>query len=190
MKSLMLLWENVAKELATWCNTSATMDIKYVQGRSKHEGLSFLTITLPRFGKDIQKCLDRGWVSSDLFQGYSWRGGLPTFLSGFLCSVFDRSTGVLLDEPNEDAVFALRQLTLMFGKILLPCTPERESSAFNEFVQCEQDVRTAWDQLPNSLKEEFRRVSGTLFGRMFTQLDHMIQNGELIPRHGPGAVAE
>jgi hypothetical protein len=60
MKSLMLLWENVAKELATWCNTSATMDIKYVRGRSCDEGVSFLTITLPR----LERGFNRPWTKA------------------------------------------------------------------------------------------------------------------------------
>jgi hypothetical protein len=190
LKSLMLLWEKVALEMATRCNTSATMDIKYVQGRSNNEGLSFLTITLPRFGKDTQKCLDQGWVDRCLFQGFSWKGGLPKFLSGFLGLVFDRSTGVLLNNPDVEAVFALRQLSLMFGKMQLPCTPAREMKAFDTFVQCEQDVKASWNSLSSSLKEEFQRTSGVLFGRMFLRLDHMIQAGDLLPKHGPGAVAE
>jgi len=190
LKSLMLLWQRLAYEMASWCNTSATMDCKTVQDRSHNEGLSFLTITLPTFGKDLQKGLDQGYVDRCLFQGFSWKGGLPKFLWGFLDLVFDRDSGVLLDKPSEDAVFALRQLTLMFGKMLLPCTPERERKAFDEYIQCEQDVRWAWNQLDTALISEFSIVSNVLFGRMFTKLDRKIAAHELSPKHGPGAVAE
>lgn len=191
MKSQMLLWENVAKELATWCNTSATMDIKYVQGRLFNEGVSFLTITLPQFGKGFQQALDQNAVDRSLFPGFCWkRGGLPTFLSGFLGLVFNHDTGVLLEDPSIDAIFAVRQLTLMFSKILLPCTPEREYKAFEEYYECEQDVRESWKSLEPSLREEFRLTASTLFGPIFLSLDRKIRNGELVPRHGPGAVAE
>jgi len=191
MKSLMLLWENVANELATWCNTSATMDIKYVRGRLNCEGVSFLTITLPEYGKGLQQSLERKQVARSSFPGFYWgRRGLPTFLSGFLGLVFNHDTGVLLDDPSIDAIFAIRQLTLLFGKIELPCTPEREYKAFEGYVQSEQDVRASWKTLDSSLKEEFRRVSGTLFGTMFTHLDRKIREGKVIPRHGPGNVAE
>ena len=190
MKSLMLLWKMLAQECASWCNTSATMDCKTVQGRLNHEGVSFLTITLPTFGKDIQKCLDQGYVDRSLFQGFAWKGGLPRFLSGFLGHVFNHDSGVLLDDPSMDCIIAVRQLTLMFGKMLLPCTPERERAAFDGFVQCEQDVRDSWNSLDLSLKEEFSQVSSVLFGRMFLKMDRDIRNGELIPKHGPGAVAE
>jgi len=190
LKSLMMLWEKVANELATRCSTSATLDIKYVQCRMEDEGLSFLTMTLPTFGKDFQQSLDLGKVDRCLFQGFSWRGGLPKFLSGFLGLVFHPSTSVLLDEPNVEAIYAIRQLTLMFGKILIPCTPERESAAFDSFVECEQDVRRSWTTLNSSLKDEFLRVSGTLFGMMFSNLDRQIRDGDILPKHGPGNVAE
>jgi len=190
MKSLMLLWTMMAKELAIRCNTSATMDIKYIQGRCLHEGISFLTITLPTFGKDLQKGLDLGYVDHNLFQGFSWKGGLPKFLWGFLDRVFHRNTSVLLDNPDIEAIYAIRQLTLAFGKMLLPCTPERERKAFAAFVQCEQDVRRSWIQLDSSFKEEFKLVSGTLFGVMFSNLDREIRDGNIFPKHGPGAVAE
>jgi len=186
----MLLWEKVAYEMATWCNTSATLDIKYVRGRVKDEGLSFLTITLPTFGKDTQKCLDLGKVDRRLFQGFSWKIGLPKFLSGFLGLVFDPSTGVLLDRPNIDAIHSVRQLTLMYQKMLLPCTPERKRKAFDLFIQCEQDVRQSWTELDLSMRKEFERVSGVIFGPMFTRMDLAIRSGDILPKHGPGSVAE
>jgi len=80
MKSLIVLWKKIAEDLAIRCRTSTTMDAKYVQGRSKHEGLSFLTITLPSFGKDFQKSLDQGLVDRNTFQGFTWRQVSPNFL--------------------------------------------------------------------------------------------------------------
>jgi len=91
----MLLWKMVAEESATQCCTSATRDIKYVSSRFEHEGFSFLTITLPTFGKDFQKSLDQGYVDRNLYQGFPWQAGLPRFLGGFLDHVFDRASGVL-----------------------------------------------------------------------------------------------
>jgi hypothetical protein len=91
------------------------MDIKTVHRRVEHEGMSFLTISLPNFGKDIEKCLDQGYADRNLFQGFSWQAGLPRFLGGFLDLVFDRGTGLLVDEPDIDAMQAVRQLRLMYG---------------------------------------------------------------------------
>ena len=190
MKSLIVLWNYVAKDFATRCRTSATKDMKTVLARSEHEGISFLTITLPQFGKDFQKALDQGVVSHDMFGGFSRHAGLPRFLGGFLENVFDRMSGTLLSEPDIDSILAVRQLTLMFSKILLPCSDAREKDAMDGYVQCEQEV----SQLESSLLpidlEEFKRVSNLLFRRLFSELETKVYNQELVPKHGPGATAD
>jgi len=165
------------------------MDIKTVHSRVENEGISFLTISLPSFGKDFQKSLDQGIVSRKSFQGFSWRSGLPQFLGGFLDSVFDRNSGVLLTQPSVEAIIAVRQLTLLFSKILLPCTPARERDAMRGYVECDREVREN-DKLmgPDDLSA-FHRISRLLFREVFTKLDSDIYHGRLIPKHGPGATA-
>lgn len=190
MKSLLLLWQKVADESATWCCTSATMDVKTVHFRFEHEGLSFLTITLPQFGKDFEKSLDQGEVDRRLFNGFRWKGGLPLFLGGFLDRVFDRDSGVLLDNPDIDAIRAIRQLTLMNGKIALPCTEVRKKRAMLGYIKCELDVRVADELLSDKHKSDFQRISAMLFGKMFTEIDRKILFLEHMPRHGPGSTAE
>lgn len=190
MKSLMLLWKRLALECASRCSTSITMDLKTVQGRSQHEGLSFLTITLPSFGKDFEKSLDLGMVDRDLFQGFSWKGGLPKFLWGFLDLVFDRTSGRLLDNPSIDAIQSVRQLTLMFGKMHLPCSPERVAAAFDGYIECEQDVRRSDASLNLAQKAEFKRIASMLYWDVFKHVDRKVDANELIPKHGPGAVAD
>jgi len=190
MNSLMLLWKKVAEESATRCCTSTTMDWKTVQGRYEHEGFSFLTITLPAFGKDIEKCLDRGWVDRDVFPGFSWHAGLPRFLGGFLDRVFDRVSGRLLDEPCIDAIIALRQLTLMFGKIEMPCSDARISRALMQFVECEKDVKESDRNLSDEMLSDFCRVSRLLFHDVFKAVNRKIYDREYIPKHGPGATAD
>jgi len=191
LKSLMLLWKKLAHECAGWCNnTSITMDCKTIQGRCKHEGLSFLTITLPSFGKDFEKSLDLGMVDRNLFQGFAWKGGLPKFLSGFLGLVFDRTSGVLLDDPSIDAIQSIRQLSLMFGKMHLPCSPERVARAFDEYIECEQDVRANDAKLRFAQKAEFRRIASMLYWDVFKHVDRKVYMHDLVPKHGPGATAD
>lgn len=190
MKSPIVLWKKIAEESAIRCHTSATMDIKNVQGRVKHEGLSYLTITLPQFGKDFQKALDQGVVAHDMFRGFSKHGGLPRFLGGFLERVFARNTGVLLSDPDIDSILAIRQLTLMFSKILLPCSDAREKDAMSEYVQCEREVKAFDNLLDSDSLLEFRRMSRLLFSPIFSQLDRKIYELDLRPKHGPGATAD
>lgn len=186
-----MLWKVTAHDMAVRCGTSTTMDLKRVQVRVEHEGLSFLTITLPTFGNGFQKSLDLGYLDRSLFTGFRFRAGLPLFLGGFLDLVFDRGSGRLLEEPDIEAILAIRQLTLMFGKISLPCTPARRRKAMKGYFKCEQDIKQNDPLVPQALLEDFHRVSSLLFRRVFQVVDREIYYLEnVIPKHGPGATSD
>jgi hypothetical protein len=180
----------MAEDFAMRCHTSATMDIKTVQGRVKHEGFSFLTITLPDFGKDFQKSLDQGLVDPTSFHGFRRKGGLPLFLGGFLDRVFSRSTGVLFDEPDIDSILGIRQLTLMFSKINLPCSNARYVDAMNGYIDCEQEVRRNDLYLHHSYMAKFESMSSRVFASVFSKIDSDIYYGNVLPKHGPGSTAD
>jgi hypothetical protein len=185
----MSLWIKMADELAILCCTSATSDINTARRRFEHEGLSFLTIILPELGKSTQKWLDQGQVgtNSSFSKG---RGSLPLFLGGFFSRVFDRRSGVLLDDPSIDAIFAIRQLTLSFGKISLPCSDARVRKAMEGYVECEKDVRQFDKEVSQKDLTDFRNMSNLLFREVFQQMDRDVHYGELLPKHGPGATAD
>jgi hypothetical protein len=166
------------------------MDLKKVQWRVEHEGISFLTIALPAFGKDFERCLDLEQVDRRFFQGFAWKKGLPLFLGGFLDLVFDRDSGVLLEEPSIDAILAIRQLTLMFGKISLVCSDARYRRAMDGYIECEKDVRRADAERSPQEIADFRRISALLFANSFTYADREIYEGNAVPKHGPGATAD
>jgi len=189
LKSLMSLWIKMADELAILCCTSATSDINTVRRRYEHEGLSFLTIVLPELGKSTQKWIDQGQVgiNSSFSMG---RGSLPLFLGGFFNRVFDRRNGSLLEDPSVDAIFAIRQLTLSFGKISLPCSDARVRRAMDGYVKCEQDVRQFDKDVTQKDLNDFRNMSNLLFREVFQQMDRDVHYGELLPKHGPGATAD
>jgi len=206
MKSLTSLWSCTARELAVRCCTSAARDITTVTSRTEHEGLSFLAITLADYGKAIEKWLDHGIVAP--WECSSFRKsaltGLPLFLGGFLERVFDPASGVLLDDPDIEAIYALRQLTLMFSKIALPqedpgrdsstrtdvVSPRRERRAMSEYVQCEQDIRWTDSVLDPSYMADFKRMSGLLFNDLFAKMDRDVHFARIVGKHGPGSVAD
>lgn len=191
MKSLMTLWSRLHAELARSLGcASATPDRKTVRLRCKHEGLSFLTITLPAFGKSFERSLELGRLDRSLFHGFSWKGGLPAFLQGFLGLVFDRDSGVLLDEPDTYAIFAVRQLTLMFGKVDLPCSDARVDDAFRAYIQCEKEVRERDKSWSDAEMFRFKQMSRLLFGSAFAKMDSEIHDGNVLPKHGPGSTAD
>lgn len=190
MKSLLLLWQEAAEELAAWCHTSVAHDINTVVRRSNKEGTSFLTITLPAFAKDFEKSLEQKQVAHDSFSGFKRKGGLPLFLGGFLERVFDRETGSLLDSPEIDSIFAVRQLTLIFGKILIPCTPAREKGAIDGYIRCEQELRESDRRITDEMHMRFKTACAVLFGDVFDILNRDIETYALLPGHGPGATAD
>jgi hypothetical protein len=201
LKSLMLLANSTLVELGVVCCVSTTLDWKTIESRVKDEGMSFLTITLTNFGKDLEKALDQGSVDSSLFLGFRRRDGLPTFLSGFLSQVFDISSGVLLEVPSIDSIRAIRQFTLMFGKIKLDCTPERVDKALEKYLLCEQEVKAADQSFVGLRKEAFRRIGALLWTDLFNSVEKKMSEvhsnfgsrenvSEIIPKHGPGATAD
>lgn len=190
MKSLLRLTQMLTHEEGKRCGVSTNRDLGTIAARVDHEGISFLTISLPSFAEDLQKALDSGRVTSDLFAGYSRTGGLPKLFSGFLRRVFD-TTGGLLDEPDIDCIRAVRQLTLLHSKVRLPCSPERVSKAYDRYIECEKEVRY-YDQsfAASSSAKEVRRMGSILFGQVFNEVSEAIETFAVCPDHGPGAVAD
>ena len=195
VKSLMPFLQCLLDDLSRLCCTSTSRDLKTITARVEHEGMSFLTISLPNFCSDFQKSLDQGFVGDDQFPGFARTGGLPRFLSGFLRHVFDSESGTLLNEPSIVHIHAIRQITLMFAKINLPCTPAREASAIRSYVECEQDVRKADKRLlddPDRIRR-FDRMSRLLWADLLSSVDRKVyeEGGRaIIPKHGPGATAD
>jgi hypothetical protein len=192
VKSLTAFLQVLVSEAGKRCHISTIRDCKTISDRVEHEGLSFLTIVLPSFGKDLQKGLDRGKIDHDLFLGFARTGGLPRFLGGFLDLVFDRGTGLLLSEPNLEAIRCLHQITSILAKVELPCSDARVARAKARYIECEQEVRLADQQLKLNpdLIQDFSHVSRIIFGEVFSNIDLMVYEGSLVPKHGPGATAD
>jgi hypothetical protein len=190
LKSLIYLMKELLDESGSWCHTSTSADLKTIDARFEHEGVSFLTITLPNFGKDFEKSLDQGFVADDSFLGFKRQAGLPRFLSGFLQLVFDSVTGRLLSHPSYDAIRSVRQITLMYSKVALECSDTRIKAAITKYVECEQDVKRFDSLWSSDSKESFGRIGSMLWGNVFSEVDRKVYYGEIIPRHSSGATAD
>jgi len=190
MKSLIVLWSAVAEELGDQCGISTTLDLQKARSRFEHEGVSFLTLSLPAFGKAFERSLEERRVDPGAFSGFSQKGGLPRFLGGFLDRVFDRSTGFLLERPCVDSIFAIRQLTLMFGKILLPCSDARNRDAIQGYLTCEKDVERFDESTSLEMYQDLQRMSNLLFADVFSLMDEDLYEGNIMGKHGPGKTAD
>jgi len=188
MKSLVLLWSTLARDLASACHTSTERDIKTVTSRVEHEGVSFLTITLPNFGKAFDSALQQGWLETTAFR--KARSGLPAFLQGYLLQVFDKDGFLRLTDASVDAVDAIRQLCYVFQKIELDCSEKRKRAAVEAFVIA--DVETGiWDDQDHSgILSDMSRIAQLLFRETFSKMDEIVYYGNIVPRHGPGGTAD
>jgi hypothetical protein len=180
------LLTNLLGDLAEQCSTKlCSRDVKTIRHRVKHEGLSFLTITLPEFCDDFFWSLEQGHVGSNVFIGWKKRLCLPAFLQGFTSLVFDVSTGRSLHEQNKKAVHAVRQIGYFFKKIQLPCTDQRVAKAIQSYVQTDNDLkRHIFDY---SKLQSFRRVSRIILSSITPSAIH---EEDLLPHHGPGSTFE
>jgi hypothetical protein len=188
LKSLITLWSRVLLDAERACCTSAALDLAKAKKRVANEGESFLTITLPDFCRDFEQALDIGQVASYHFAGFRRRGGLPLFLGGFLSLVFDSESGVLLDEPSVQGIQSIRQVLLLCGKIGRPCTDARQKRAIAGYIECEQQLEDNWNS--PVLLQELGALCAQVFGPVLSPIERSIDEGALVPTHGPGTTAD
>lgn len=178
----------VLEDLSTQCTATLfdLRDAKTLASRAKSEGLSFMTITLPTFCMDFERSLARRRIDPQLFRGFGKAGAIPRLFQGMLGRLFDRKTGDLLETSSETPIIvrAIRQVCLLAKKIEVPCSPAREEAAIEKFARTE---RSFDDFLPQGADvSAFSDASTVLWGRLALGFDLE----SLVPRHGPGAVAE
>lgn len=190
MKSLLTLHTSVLVDLGRQCSTDITRDRKSIAMRVKDEGDSFLTITLPLLAKALEKGLESGsWPERSELSEFRYHRGLPVLLRGFLLRVFN-ADGQLRVDPDVDCIRAIRQFCLLSQKVKRECTPERIRAAFNGFVDTDRTLLGLPGRIDPARLRTFVRVAHKLFGEMFAHCDSSVASYELIPRHGPGSVAE
>lgn len=162
-------------------------DLVTLRHRVKHEGLSFLTITLPSLGKDFERCLADEAIGPGRFRSFGKRLKAPAFLQGFFNRVFDVSgTGRILNEPDLAAIEGIRQMAYSFKKLKVACTPERTELAYNTFTEGEHDFEKDLD--PGDL-DYFTEVRRAIWPLVLSD-DCLSDPASFLPKHGPGATAE
>jgi len=111
-------------------------------------------------------------------------------MRGFLSRVFDERSGSLLETPDVECIWAVRQFCYLTNKVERECTPARDRAAFDQFVSTDESLRGLPGRIDRDRLDAYRKMSRRLFGRVFQECDRKIASWELIPKHGPGAVAE
>lgn len=197
----------IIRDAAFACNvrvSSVDRDINLVRHRVDIEGIDFLTKTLPKLGKSLDKALASDGVISccNSFKGRSGKK-YPQFLGDFFDIIFDANGSVVEHganplDPDEVAeklqhhqrvacaVRCVRQICYLFYKLEGSHSKESEAEVLTSFADVDQTLPEEGDEIPLSLRatQVLERARYLIFTVLkgFDPLD-------ISPRHGPGAVA-
>lgn len=166
--------------LGTSESKHTSWDVETVKSRYTHEGLSFVTKTLPKLGRALDMALESGrFTAPKEFKVLRGRSN-PAFLQVYFNLVFDED-GLLLAEPSVGAIKHLRQVLYFAYKLELPYSSSEELRVINSFVETDE-------QLAGSLSEKALKLlelASLITSDIFKDFDPM----DIVPKHGPGAVA-
>lgn len=155
-------------------------DVETIRSRVAREGLPFLTVSLPKLGKALDRSLETGMFERPKeFKSRGNRSEIPALFSGMLMPAFD-DEGRLV-EMSAERLKALRQATFFFYKLALPYSKDQEEAVIRSFLETEEEVsrylipQDDWD-----VATAADLVEDVLLG---------FDPKDIVPRHGPGAVA-
>jgi hypothetical protein len=197
---------------------SLRLTLRKVNHRYRSEGIGFLTKTLPRLGKHFDQVLAGTTKLNCKAYGFETirNTELPRFLGEFFSKVL-QPNGEVLSDPDANCVRWIRLILNPFGKYKLPYTDDQEHTVVSAFVNAEHDLSTmsSWfaamragvDEDCRSKRRDIQcgyashilacttnkdalcrsvvREARILLSRLFESFDPT----DIIPRHGPGAVA-
>ena len=198
------LLHDVYKTHGSWFSYSAyRRTLRKVRVRLNQEGIGFLTKTLPRLGKAFEKALSTNSPlnSASLRFTPQTDSCLPRFLGEAFNRVFAKD-GSLLPDPCVACVRVILDVCYLFYKYELPFTGEQEQAVIDKFVKTEDDLSTVSIRLRRlsvdvDLHDQAKTVpaKGTpelvvrrarnLLKALLSRFDPT----DIVPRHGPGAVA-
>lgn len=160
---------------------SRRRDIDEVNRRAANEGFKFLTTELPKLGKALDLALEARHF--DTPSGFKLQRGtkLPCFMHDVFCDVFD-ADGALRDDPDPNAVRHLRQVFYVFYKLELPYSREQEDSVLQKFREIDESLLTLEvdDEADHCIT-----AASYIVRQVFQHFDPR----DIVPGHGPGAVA-
>jgi hypothetical protein len=119
-------------------------DLGTVSRRLSEEGMGFLTVSLPKLGKWLDKSLADGHIiESSESVGFSPADEVlyPKFLGALFGCVFDKLGNVLTNTHAVKCVRHLRQFLYLFYKLELPFAPELEQEVLTQFERTDEGLR-------------------------------------------------
>lgn len=179
---ILCLYENLLADLAQHFpeeKNTLERDFETIKSRIASEGLSFVTKVLPRLGKSFDAALDSGFFEAPL--GFSKAKGsraIPAFLQGMLKKCF--TLDGFLATPDASVVRDIRQVCYLVYKMQIPYTPSQEKAVIDNFLATENEVASLVIHRDRVLER-----ASMLLAEVFRGFDPK----DILPKHGPGAVA-
>jgi len=187
-----------------------------VERRVRLEGLGFLTKTLPRLGKLLDKALAGEAKLTRVNHGFTTMkdSELPRFLGEFFSRIF-QPNGDILPNPDTNCVSVLRRILYPFYKYETPYTEAQTQQVVDSFIETENDLIHIDAAVANWTRsfDEFARSRSRPIGvedhkdplyhtlpvnqlrvirdarRLLFEVFKRFDPTDIIPRHGPGVVA-
>ncbi|DAD51395.1 RNA-directed RNA polymerase, partial [ssRNA phage Zoerhiza.1_33] len=154
------------------------LDIAVMRRRVRREGISFLTKTLPKLGKALDKALSQGTKFAPLGFITKPNSTIPKFL-GWLFELVFSDQGEVLSSASPRAVRDLRLCLYILYKLEIPYTDDQEEQVLLAFQATDLG-------LPSSVASDDVIVHARNF---ITNVFGSFDPHDVIPKHGPGAVA-
>jgi hypothetical protein len=188
LKSLGSLWTNLALN-QRYSPYIKEADISTFRRRVEHEGLTFLTVTLPLIGKALDSFHSTSeWQTPPYFtarevdnmvQNELWFKKAITLVPIFMGSAVEAA---LNGDPV--AVDCVRQLSYVFYKLEVAYDEEKVSNFLHQFIQTDEGVGSACNNLSPDGEVIVERMR-CLIGQVLCNTDPF----SIRPRHGSGATA-
>lgn len=156
-------------------------DLTFLYESIEKEGTGFIYLTLPQLGRAVDQGLVTGTFTCPSNFRLKGKTKLPLFLNTVFKKVFGND-GVLLCNPHIESMRFLRQFLLFDGKVEKPPTKEQEVLAIQGFKQRQATLRKVKLDVSNPVLE--------LAQCYLTRVLSKLSLDDIIPGHGPGAVAE
>lgn len=186
--------------------TSAALrlTLEKVESRCVSEGLSFLTKTLPRLGKALDKALAMVEPLDSCQCGFESMpdSKLPMFMGELFQQVLS-SNGEVLPDADVASVRSLRQICYMFYKLELPYDTALEQDVIDRFIKTEDELKpmsylfgrmalqiasvgpACYDRIRPIWLAKTIRTARKRLARVFSDFDPR----NVYPKHGPGSVS-
>lgn len=149
--------------------------------RTRTEGLSFVTKTLPGLAKHMESAFQTGtFVPVASFKRCT-RRTTPAFMGSLFKEIFD-DCGQLLDNAPAHAVRAIRQVCYIVYKLEVDYPQDLVDETIKKFIDTDESLPQCTETREQRL---IIRIASYFIGRIFANFDP----ADIVPRPGPGASA-